>query len=271
MATSHFSSKITNRTKISNFLLIPLNWRSNACYIYWKMVLFGGCKVSGQEGGLGVTSHAPRCAKSAKSVREWTLTLPNELPLWELESKWTPKSSKCNCRGQNPSVWKKKNYNIRNILKHRCLKWARMTHLDIYNRSYDQNKGWKSNWQFDSWPLKVKNRPNFLAFKHRVTYNWKAFDQSYNFSSDPIAIEGLHAKLWAPKVAGVPVVGISGLPGQNAIWMWPPGRIVENTIRSGPWWVLWIQVRPWLILTLKMLKICINQHVVWFVQIWMSE
>jgi hypothetical protein len=42
-----------------------------------------GCKVAGQEKDLGVTSHAHR---SVKSVREWTFTLPSELPCWELES-----------------------------------------------------------------------------------------------------------------------------------------------------------------------------------------
>jgi hypothetical protein len=42
-----------------------------------------GCKVVGQEKDLRVTSHVPRIAKS---VREWTLTLPSELPCWELES-----------------------------------------------------------------------------------------------------------------------------------------------------------------------------------------
>jgi hypothetical protein len=26
-------------------------------------------------------------------VWEWTLTLPNELPFWELESRWTPETS----------------------------------------------------------------------------------------------------------------------------------------------------------------------------------
>jgi hypothetical protein len=36
-----------------------------------------------------------------ESVREWTLTLPSELPLWELESQWTPKFSESDCRGQN--------------------------------------------------------------------------------------------------------------------------------------------------------------------------
>jgi hypothetical protein len=42
-----------------------------------------GYKVADQEGDPGVTSHAPG---SGKSVREWTLTLPSELPLWEFES-----------------------------------------------------------------------------------------------------------------------------------------------------------------------------------------
>jgi len=37
-----------------------------------------------------------------ENVREWTLTLPSELPLWELEFQWIPKFSKSDCRGQNP-------------------------------------------------------------------------------------------------------------------------------------------------------------------------
>jgi hypothetical protein len=45
-----------------------------------------------------------------------------------------------------------------------------------------------------------------------ATYLWKALDKGYNFSSDLIAIEGLHAKLCTPKVAEVPTMGISRLP-----------------------------------------------------------
>jgi hypothetical protein len=41
-----------------------------------------GLQGCGPRGKPRVTSHAPG---SAKSVREWTLTLPSELPLWELE------------------------------------------------------------------------------------------------------------------------------------------------------------------------------------------
>jgi hypothetical protein len=59
---------------------------------------------------------------------------------------------------------------------------------------------------------KVWNRPNFLACKWRATYHWKALDEDYNFALDFISIGGLHAKLWGPKVVGVPILAISGLP-----------------------------------------------------------
>jgi hypothetical protein len=58
-----------------------------------------GCKVTGQEGNPGVTSHAPG---SAKSVREWTLTLPSELPLWELESQMDSRIFRVRLQGPKP-------------------------------------------------------------------------------------------------------------------------------------------------------------------------
>jgi hypothetical protein len=51
----------------------------------------GGWEVAGLEVDPRVTSHAPRSAKSAKSVREWTLTLPSELPCWVLVRVGVPK------------------------------------------------------------------------------------------------------------------------------------------------------------------------------------
>jgi hypothetical protein len=97
-------------------------------------------------------------------------------------------------------------------LKFRCLKWARMTHLDIWNTSYDQKKGQESNWSFDSRPLKVRKRPDFLACRWRATYYWKAFNKGYNFALNLISIEGLHTKLWGPKVTRVSTLGISRFP-----------------------------------------------------------
>jgi hypothetical protein len=69
--------------------------------------------------------------------------------------------------------------------------------------------------------LKVRNRPDFLACKWRATYRWKAFDEGYNFASYLISIEGLHTKLWPPKVVGVPILEFRdshlGVPKQNDI------------------------------------------------------
>jgi hypothetical protein len=48
----------------------------------------------------------------------------------ELESQWTSKFSKSDCRGQDPMDWRVP-YTIRKVLELRCWKWVRMTHLDI--------------------------------------------------------------------------------------------------------------------------------------------
>ncbi len=97
-------------------------------------------------------------------------------------------------------------------MKCECLKWACIAHLDICNTSYGQKKGWESNWQFDSRPLKVGNLPNFLACRQCATYCWKALDEGYKFALDLVAIRGPHKKLCAFKVARVLGVAISGLP-----------------------------------------------------------
>jgi hypothetical protein len=79
-------------------------------------------------------------------------------------------------------------YIIEKILKLRFLKWARIAHLDIWNISYGQKKGRESNYQFDSWPEKVRNRPDLLSYRWRATYRWKAFDEGYNFTWDCTSI-----------------------------------------------------------------------------------
>ncbi len=102
----------------------------------------------------GVASHAPG---SAKSVREHS-QVNSHVRNWS--PKWTFEFSKRDCNDQNPSPWEVF-YIIGNLLKHRCLKWACIAHLDIWNTSYGQKESWESNWQFDSRPLKVGNRPDF--------------------------------------------------------------------------------------------------------------
>jgi hypothetical protein len=148
-------------------------------------------------------------------VREWTLTLPRQLPLWEVESRWTPETSESDCRGQT-SMDCDVLYIIGKLLKRRYLKWARIAHLDIWNTSYGQKKGRESNSResasFESRRLKVKNRPKILVYRECATYRWKGLDETYNFASDRIGIRGLLAKLWGSKVPRVPFGAISGLP-----------------------------------------------------------
>jgi hypothetical protein len=83
------------------------------------------------------------------------LTLPKS---GKLESSETPENSQLDCRGQHTSHWGIL-YVIGKVLKSKCPKWPRMSHLDICSPSYGQKKGRESNWQFDSRPLKVGNRP----------------------------------------------------------------------------------------------------------------
>jgi hypothetical protein len=68
-----------------------------------------------------------------------------------MESQWTPKTLESNFRGQNFMAYGIL-YIIAKLLECRCLKWARIAHLDIWNTSYGQKKGRESNYQFDSQP-----------------------------------------------------------------------------------------------------------------------
>ncbi len=128
---------------------------------------------------------------------------------WSLE--WSPEFSERDFKGQNPLPWRFFCI-IGKLLKFRCLKWARIAHLDVCITSYGQKKGRESNWQFDSRPVKVRNRLDSLACSRHATYHWKALDKGYNFALNIITIASLHKKLCALKVVGVPTIAISGLP-----------------------------------------------------------
>jgi hypothetical protein len=75
-------------------------------------------------------------------------------------------------------------------LKRRYRKWPRIGHLDICNPSYGQKKGRESNWQFDSRPLKVGNRPVLDVRSGSATWHWKALFEGYNFGLDLVPIGG---------------------------------------------------------------------------------
>jgi len=134
-------------------------------------------------------------------IHKWT-------PILELESQWTPKFSKGDCRGQNSLDWRDP-YIIGNLLEPRCFKWARMIHLGYLKHKLQPKEG--SKVKLTIWFLTTKSQesPWFLACRWHVTYHWKILNKEYNFVSNFISIEGLHAKLWASKVIGVPISRIS--------------------------------------------------------------
>jgi hypothetical protein len=164
-----------------------------------------------------------------KSVREWTLTLPSELPCWELESQMDSRIFKTRLQGSKPIGSKSSLYHWKKLLKRRYWKWACIAHLDIWNTSYGQKKGWESNRKFDSRPLKVGNRPDFLVCRQCATYRWKSLDEGYNFSLDSLQLKvctPIYAppKLWESQLWEFWDSHL-GVSGQKVIWMWPPGEL----------------------------------------------
>jgi hypothetical protein len=130
----------------------------------------------------------------------WSLTLGK---VGDLESSGTPECLELNSKAQNTSYWGVLDV-IGKVSKRRYRKWPRIGHLDTYSRSYGQKKGRESNWQFDFWPLKVRNRSLFdIRFKS-ATWHWKDLDEGYNFGLDLVAIEICSWELWPFKVLRVP-------------------------------------------------------------------
>jgi len=127
------------------------------------------------------------------------LTLPK---VWTWSPLRLPKIQNLIAGGQNTSHWGVF-YTVEKVLKCRCPKWPRMSHLDICSLSYEQKKGRESNWQFDSRPLKVGNRPNPDVCRRSATWRWKALEESYKIALDLIPIIGMSKKLWMPKVLGL--------------------------------------------------------------------
>jgi hypothetical protein len=126
------------------------------------------------------------------------------------ESFGTFKNSKLDCRGQNTSHWSVF-YVVGKVSECKCPKWPCMSHLDICSTSYGRKKGLKSNWQFDSRLLKVRNWSDFGVCRWSATHCWKNLKESYNFALDLVPIGGRSEKLWTPKVPGVQIGTVSGL------------------------------------------------------------
>ncbi len=164
---------------------------------------------------MGPWPPPPKCRNPILKECEDDIHTP-ELGTWE--SSEIPKTSKLDCRGQNTSPWGVI-YTVEKVLKHRCRKWPRMSHLDICSTSYVRKKGRESNWQFDSRPLKVGNQLDPGVCRWSAIHCWKAPKENYKFALDLIPIRGLSKELWTTKVLGIQIGSILrlllGSPGKK--------------------------------------------------------
>jgi hypothetical protein len=84
------------------------------------------------------------------------------------------------------------------------------------------------------WLPTTKNWESLDLFSWRwhATYRWKAIDKSYNFSLNIISIGGLQKKLWASKVARIPISRILGLQLESLGTKWHLGASIMTRHRK---------------------------------------
>jgi hypothetical protein len=130
---------------------------------------------------------------------------------------------------------------LEKVLKFRCPKWPRMSHLDICSPSYGQKKGRESNWQFDSWSLKVGNRPAPNVCWGSAIWRWKALDESYNIGLDLVSIGGWGEKLWPSKVPGIQAKTVLklhfGNPETKKSFGCSLRGVTQSILYGGRWWL----------------------------------
>jgi hypothetical protein len=91
-----------------------------------------GCEPRGSSGvkarrrSSRVTSQTPKSVRKCEGVNPHT---PKATPTLGDGIPWTPETSESNYRGQNPMA-SGILYIIGKLLERRCLKWARIAHLD---------------------------------------------------------------------------------------------------------------------------------------------
>jgi hypothetical protein len=168
---------------------------------------------------------------------------PNTPKVGDLESSGTFECLELDRKTQNTSHWGVLGV-IGKVLKRRYRKWPRIGHLDIYSPSYGQKKGRESNWQFDSRPLKVGNRPLSDLWIESATWRWKDLDEGYNFGLDLVAIRLCSRELWVFKVPGLQVGQFRdnfGTPTWESREKEPfgcsPRGVLQRILYGGRWWL----------------------------------
>jgi hypothetical protein len=123
---------------------------------------------------------------------------------------------------------------------------------------YGQKKGRESNWQFDSRPLKVGNRPLPDVRFECATWRWKDRDEGYNFGLDCVAIQLYSWELWWFKIPEVPP-GQFQESQQNVPFGCSLRDQPQRILYGGRWWLplspgcgeSCVSKCPWQVPTLK--------------------
>ncbi len=165
---------------------------------------------------------------------------------WEFAE--TPKTSEFDCRGQNTLHWGVF-YIIGKLRKRRYRKWALMNHLKIFSTSYGKKKARESNWQCDSRPLKVGNRPDPTSVRagemqHTIgKLSTKAISLFQTSSQSEVWANSYDPTKWRESKSGQFRDFSLGVPGQKTIRMQVLQRDAKNIIwekvvaspKSGLW------------------------------------
>ncbi len=186
------------------------------------------------------------------------------------ESSGTPECLRFDSKAQNTSHWSVLGV-IGKVLKRKYRKWPRIGHLDICSPSYGQNKGRESNWQFDSRPLKVENRPLPNLGIESAKRRWKDLDEGHKFGLDLVKIRLCSRELWAPKVPGLQSGQFRdnfGTPTwesqEKESFECTLGGVAQRIVYGGRWWLPLSPGRgascgpkcPWLVPTPKGVPEC---------------
>jgi hypothetical protein len=135
------------------------------------------------------------------------------------------------------------------------------------------------------WLLTIKSQesPRFPCMQVACHIQLESSQRGLQFCFRLISIGGLHAKLWAPKVMGIPTFGIWRLPLGNlgTKWHMGAGPVARHRVyykgEGGGFPQIWAMVSlvsPCLPVTCsctKVIQLRTNQLVVWFVQVRVSN
>jgi len=171
-----------------------------------------------------------------------------------MEFRWTPKILENNFRGQN-SMACDVLYIIGKLLECRCLKHARIFHLDIWNTSYGQKKGWESKLPVWLPTRKSRESTQFTCMQTTCNILSESSQQGLQLCFRPHADLRFACKVMGLQSRGSPSWRDFKTPTwesqeRKAIWMSALWRGAKYIIRgkvvaspkSRPWWVLCVRV-----------------------------